>query len=253
MKLIKMPSIGQFNQTIKDIKHQAQYKETLEDGTVVMDRNAKLPTVEFTGTCKLHGSNASVCMNSNGELWAQSKGNIITPEKDNAGFAFFVESNKEYFREKLQEMLNEFNLNEVCIYGEWAGKGIQKGVAISELQKTFYAFGVKYQREKTKDYEWAQKPKVVLGHLSDGARIRSIYEFETYSVSIDTNNPKEYLSKLIEITDNIDKECPIGKELIQEKYGGKFEIINGKPNKDFSINILNNVKTLPDGEYTLWF
>ncbi len=208
-----MPSIGQFNTVIKDIKHQAQYKETLEDGTIVMDRNAKLPTVEFTGTCKLHGTNASVCMNSDGELWAQSKGNVITPEKDNAGFAFFIESNKEYFKDRLQEMIDAFGIVEVCIYGEWAGKGIQKGVAISELPKTFYAFGIKYRRKDSKDYEWAQKPKVVLSRLSNGESIRSIFEFDTYAVEIDMNNPKEHQNKMLEITEKVDKECPVGKEL----------------------------------------
>jgi hypothetical protein len=31
----------------------------------------------------------------------------------------------------------------VSIYGEWAGRGIQAGVGISQLEKKFYIFGVK--------------------------------------------------------------------------------------------------------------
>ena len=211
-ELIKMPSIGQFNQVIKDIQHAARYAGQDENDEPIFDRNAKMPTVVFRGSVKLHGTNASVCYDGE-NLWAQSKGNVITPEKDNAGFAMFVETHKEHLLSELKNMYDAFNLQKVCVYGEWAGKGIQKGVAISELEKTFYAFGIKFQRQNEEEMDWAQQPSVVLQHFSNGARIRSMFEFDTYFVEIDIDNPKEMQNKMIEITEKIDKECPVARDL----------------------------------------
>jgi hypothetical protein len=211
-ELIKMPSIGQYNTVVKDIQHQARYTGQDENDEPIFDRNAKLPTVTFKGTVKLHGTNASVCYDVE-NLWAQSKGNVITPEKDNAGFAMFVETNKEHFLKELKAMYDSFDLEKVCVYGEWDGKGIQKGVAISEIEKTFFAFAIKFLKKGEEDMRWAQNPEVVLEHLSDGNRIRSIFEFETYEIDVDIENPKEVQNKLIDITEKVEAECPVGKAM----------------------------------------
>ena len=34
------------------------------------------------------------------------------------------------------------SIHYITVFGEWAGKGVQPKVAISELPKTFYMFGV---------------------------------------------------------------------------------------------------------------
>lgn len=157
----------------------------------------------------VHNSNASICYNGE-NLWAQSKENIITVEKDNAGFAFFVETNKEYFTGKLAELREALGVEEVCIYGEWAGKGIQKGVAVTEIPKHFFMFSIKYKLEE--DYEWVEFPEASLELILDSERnIRSIYEFETYEMEIDFNKPELFNNKLIAITESVDKECPVGK------------------------------------------
>jgi len=214
--LIKMPSIGQYNVVVKDIQHQARYAGQDENDEAIFNRSAKLPTLTFKGTVKLHGTNASVCMNKDGELWAQSKGNIITPEKDNAGFAMFVEKNREHFTLHLGDMFKvNPEMTEVCVYGEWAGKGIQKGVAISELQKTFYMFGTKFLVQDEDDYRWAKDTELVLSVIAKNGEdtIKSIFDFETYEIEIDFENPKDKQNEMIKITDEIDKVCPVAKEL----------------------------------------
>jgi len=183
-----------------------------ENDNAIYDRNAKLPIVDFTGTVKLHGTNASICYDGT-DLWAQSKGNVITPEKDNAGFAMFVETNKEYLRKALEDIFKTSPMTEVCVYGEWAGKGVQKGVAISEIDKAFYMFSIKFKAEGEEDYRWARNPEMILGTIAKYGpeTIQSIFDFETYHVTIDLNDPKAIQNKMLEITTEVEKECPVGK------------------------------------------
>ena len=92
-EFIKYPKIGQFRQVIKHYKEFSAYCGKDVEGVPLMDYSKPLPTVTFTGTIKLHGTNASVVYNPTTEdLYAQSRNNIITVDKDNAEFAFFVES-----------------------------------------------------------------------------------------------------------------------------------------------------------------
>ena len=99
MEHIKYTSIEQFRNIINEVKHNAQYVGMDDYGDVVMNRNAKLPTLTFIGTVKCHGTNFSVCSDDTGEMWFQSRENIITPEKDNAGSAQFGIYNKDRFQQ----------------------------------------------------------------------------------------------------------------------------------------------------------
>jgi len=100
-------------------------------------------TIEFQAFPKLHrlngpiivtekidGTNACIII-ENGEIAAQSRTKLITPEKDNHGFARFVSENKEALIELLGEGRH---------YGEWWGKGIQRGYDIRI--KVFSLFNV---------------------------------------------------------------------------------------------------------------
>lgn len=116
MKHIAMTKIGQFRNVVKPVIDAARFVGTDENGEPIFNET-KPPVLKFTGTVKLHGTCASVCYDGK-EIWAQSKNNIITPEKDNAGFARFVYNNKEYF-EKLMKSL--YAGDTMALFGEWAG------------------------------------------------------------------------------------------------------------------------------------
>jgi hypothetical protein len=153
-KHISFPSIEQFRNVVANINRQANYIGTDVNGDPIYDPNLAKPVLKFKGTVKLHGTNAGVCYNKQDGLWAQSRENIITPEKDNAGFAFFVESHKETFLKLMAMVAKENDLGyaidvekaTISIYGEWAGANIQKGVGICNLPKSFFIFGVKLHR-----------------------------------------------------------------------------------------------------------
>ena len=93
-KFCSFPEIGQYRQIVKTITERERYIGKDEDGNKIYDHSKMLPVQKWTGTVKQHGTNAGVTINKDGEIWAQSRSNIITIQSDNAGFAFFVESKK---------------------------------------------------------------------------------------------------------------------------------------------------------------
>lgn len=72
-------------------------------------------------TEKIDGTNAAVGVTDDGEVYAQSRTRIITPENDNFGFAAWVEENKAQLSAELGVGLH---------FGEWYGKGIQRGYGL---------------------------------------------------------------------------------------------------------------------------
>ena len=145
-KFCSFPEIGQYRQIVKTITEHTRYVGKNENGDRIYNHLKELPIHKYTGTVKMHGTNAGVTINKEGEIYAQSRSNIITVEKDNAGFAFFVESRKDIFKYLFDKL--DFNgFDYITIFGEWCGGNIQKGVAINGLPKMFVIFDIKRSYE----------------------------------------------------------------------------------------------------------
>jgi len=212
-KHISYPSIEQFRNVISSINRQVSFAGFNEAGEPIYNSLATKPTLTFKGTVKLHGTNAGVSYNYNNGIWAQSRENIITPLKDNAGFAFFVSQNTNTligFFNKLAAN-NEVDLNAftLTIFGEWVGKGIQKGVAISNLDKSFFIFGAKVSdpENEQKSY-WIDTSELRSPHN----KIYNIEDYKTFSIDIDFNMPQLVQNDLIDMTIGVENECPVGAE-----------------------------------------
>lgn len=196
---IAFPSIEQFRHVIREVQHRARWAGTDENGDSIFDRTKPLPTLNFSGTVKLHGTNASVVLDRD-EIYFQSRNNIITPESDNAGFATWASN------VPLEVWRSVFPTNEkVVIYGEWCGKNIQKGVAISELPKMFVIFKILVDG---KFIDFKNKNKSELMQYS----IYGIHDFPTFSIDINFNSPELSQNILCELTEQVEKECPVGKQ-----------------------------------------
>ena len=222
-KHISYPSIEQFRNVIAGINRQFNFVGLDENGEAIYDHKKLKPTLTFKGTVKLHGTNAGVSFTSGYEpdssvYWIQSRENIITPEKDNAGFAFFVESKKHVFK-KFVDQINassfyDFRYNTVTIYGEWAGGNIQKGVGICNLPKSFFIFGVKVTPHTSTEEEQKTKPAFwIPSHYlkSPEDNIYNIEDFQTWEMEIDFNYPELVQNKLGELTLAVEEECPVAK------------------------------------------
>lgn len=217
-KMIKFPSIEQFRTIIATVLRQYNFAGLDENGDAIYDTTKPKPTLTFKGTVKLHGTNAAVSGNLSDGIWAQSRENIITPEKDNAGFAFFVESNKELFTELIATVFtkNEIDMleNTVTIYGEWAGGNIQKGVGVTNIEKSFFIFGVKVTPHTTTEEEAKVKPAYWVDYSylkSPENRIFNIDDYQTWTMDIDFNMPQLVQNKLSELTLAVEEECPVAK------------------------------------------
>lgn len=193
--MIKFPSIEQFRNVIREVKINHDYKGKNEVGEPIYLHDSPYPIIEFEGTVKLHGTNAGIVKHKHGEIEYQSRERVLSLMQDNAGFMLAM-MNKDF-----SNLFNQYWYTDyIAIFGEWCGKGIQKGVAVSELDKMFVIFAVNV------DGVWSD---IVDCELPEG--VYNINQFENYKLSIDFNNPELAQNTLIELTEKVEKECPVGK------------------------------------------
>jgi len=250
-KHISYPSIEQFRNVISSINRQVSFAGFDEAGEAIYNSLATKPTLTFKGTVKLHGTNAGVSYNYNDGIWAQSRENIITPLKDNVGFAFFVHSHENVFINLFDKLAtnNKVDLSKftLTIFGEWVGKGIQKSVAISNLDKSLFIFGAKVSdpENEQKSY-WIDTNDL----RSPTDKIYNIEDYKTYSIDIDFNMPQLVQNDLIDMTIEVENECPVGKSFGFEGTGEgivfvcNFNGINYRFKSKGEKHSISKVKTL---------
>ena len=183
--MYKYHSIEQYRSCIKEVKR--------------LWKDKPLPTLTFTGSVKLHGTNAGVELPAN---IPQSRNQVLAEGNDSYGFYTFHKERREIF----QQIYNSLGLDlPIVIYGEWAGKGIQQGVAISKLDRAFYIFGIKvitgedthYWLKKWYNFRFVEHRVFTLPSIC--------------SIEIDFNHPELTQNKLQELTLRVEEECPIGR------------------------------------------
>jgi len=214
-KHISYPKIPQFRNVVSNVNHAASYRGQDEDGNPVYEQNYTKPVIKMKGTVKVHGTNAGVCYNANDGIYTQSRNNSFEMDEQLAshqGFTAFVKLNEETFLEMFHDITVDNNVDThsstISIYGEWAGKGIQKGVAVSDVNKFFVIFGVKITPQEGSAY-WVDYTML----SNDDNRIFNIDDFGTYEVEVDFAMPSAVQNDLIQLTNQVEEECPVGKKL----------------------------------------
>jgi hypothetical protein len=208
--------IEQFRTVIRNVKHKAQVVGVDADGEYIMDRTRPMPTLKFQGTVKLHGTNAGIVYDIDDDTFTyQSRERVLSLTEDNAGFMLWATSHEGDFRYIVENLWIPDEAKKIVIFGEWCGRGIQKGVAVSELPKMFVIFAIKaidaegdsiwLDISEDKDYLFC------CGCDGNDFSIQSIYDFPTYEIDIDFNFPAIAQNKMIEITEAVEAECPVGK------------------------------------------
>lgn len=82
-------------------------------------------------TEKLDGTNAQVIVTRDGRVGAASRNRLITPEEDNFGFAAWVQANADELRK----------LGPGRHFGEWYGRGIQRGYGLDTRRFALFNAG----------------------------------------------------------------------------------------------------------------
>jgi hypothetical protein len=84
---------------------------------------------DITVTEKIDGTNAAIHFDGEGNVAAQSRKRLITPENDNFGFARWAHENREDLFEALGPGTH---------FGEWWGKGIQRGYGLDHRRFSLF-------------------------------------------------------------------------------------------------------------------
>lgn len=212
-KVFKFPSIEAFRHVIQNVSHRARYAGKDENGDIIYDETAELPTLEFRGSVKLHGTNAGIVWQWNPlafeyEMQTQSRTNIITPTSDNAGFAAFAYTmNHNGLLAQIMRVYGDdlgYTPAVVRLYGEWCGGNIQKGVALNGLDKMFVIFAIKIDDVWLTDEQLSEIK-------SPEEKIYNILDYPTYTAVIDFNKPKEAAEAMTKMVEGVEAECPVGK------------------------------------------
>jgi hypothetical protein len=195
---LEFPSIEQFRNVIKDVNRTK--------GTT------NSPKITFHGTVKLHGTNAGIGLTKEDRFWAQSRKHLVTPETDNYGFGEYVYNNEEYFTDILKEIRTRFNGTTVLFFGEWCGDNIQTNVALQKLPKMFVMYAIRV------DDNWYNHNEIK-SYFYHNINFYNIDEFPTWDLEIDFSNPEFIQYKLCELTEFVEKCCPVAKQLGVEGTG----------------------------------
>ena len=209
-KHVRFSKIPQFRDVIRNVNHQTQFVKLDDDGEPIYNPNAKKPILTFKGTVKLHGSNGGVCFSDEGELWFQSRKRILSIDSDNNGFWQFCHDRKESFMEFINQ-INHFYFNDnhpgiIGIFGEYCGQGINAGCAIHKLSKRFVIFAIKIVPREGDSYYLDAS-----GLVDWDNQIYNINDFITYRVQVDFNYPELAQNKFVELVNEVEQECPVGK------------------------------------------
>lgn len=172
-------------------------------------RNGEYPEITFLSKIKLHGTNAGIRIDPDGTVTAQSRNNDLAEQSHNHGFALWVKENQSYW----QSIKNEEYT--IVVFGEWAGNGVQRNVAVSTLPRSFYVFSVWFLDGESivSKYNNPNLIKSMLNHprreLENGVFPDNLHVIPNHSeITIDFSSPEESLQIINNDVAEIDKEDP---------------------------------------------
>ena len=205
------PSINQFRNVVQHVRKQAAFLGLDEQGEAIYNHAPVFPKLSFTGTVKLHGTNAAIVFDKGYTF--QSRERVLTREQDNAGFMTHMQQyliSISMMFQRIAEQNKIQGLNDlIAVYGEWCGGNIQKGVAITGLPKMFVIFAIKINDQ------WMDTPNVSCPEAS----IYNIKDYLGYTIDIDFEHPELVQNRLAELTAEVEACCPIGKAHGKEGVG----------------------------------
>jgi len=219
---IPYPKIKQFRHVIRDVRTA---RDLVENQDLKDWKRIRLyPTYTFVGTVKLHGTNSSVGYHRASQtFWTQSRNRILNAKNDNAGFHAFCISKKDVFLEMFDIMYahTAVDKNDIVVFwGEWCGKGIQKDLIINTLDRRFFVFDVAHvspnheekEFQNCKILQWFSYTSLRALNFTKWAihHIYTIHNYKMFTMDIDFNSPETARERLLEYTQEVCRECPVG-------------------------------------------
>lgn len=210
------PSIGQPRQLIREVIERQQYEGRDEKGKAIYNKAKPLDELIIQGTVKLDGANCSVVLTKDGDLYAQSRTILLNRVDDVYGFNTFFEEHREYFKQRLSADLDDNYA--VVVYGEWVGRNNTQTAAMKDVDNIFVIFDLytikEDERVSAVDSNKNRTPQpIAKAHIfsSFEKRIYTIDQFQTWRYKITADKFYMINNKLVELTEEVEKECPVAK------------------------------------------
>tara|TARA_R110000823_G_scaffold97570_2_gene211899 strand:+ start:4397 stop:5404 length:1008 start_codon:yes stop_codon:yes gene_type:complete len=227
------PSIEGFHRVRKDVT-----KYVLVNGPV-----------NYGAKVKLHGTNAGILIKPDGRVMAQSRSRIITSGDDNMGFARWVEDTSHYWQQFTE------NYKDVTIYGEWCGKGIMKGVSISDIgEKIFAVFMAQTGSSDDEDATVSFEPTELINMLFHSSLYRppnNVFILPWYedNIVVDFFNPsqlEDVVGEMNKMVADVEKCDPWVKEHFDIEGMGEGLVFY--PMKERSRHVMSSLMFKAKGE-----
>lgn len=174
----------------------------------------------FEGFAKMHGTNASVVCLPLGDYYYQTRRRVLLEGEDNHGFRAAMEAlGKGYARDTVLAMAgvgDPTNLEHPLVaWGEWVGPGVQRGVALSQLDKRrFVVFWTREMLAYNEDGEpiWAPWRRPDPRFHDPMGVIYPIQQVSPrYTLELDLRCPGAAKPYLEELVAEVEAECPVGR------------------------------------------
>lgn len=189
---------------------------------------------KYRGKIKLHGTNAGIHF-QNGSVYPMKRSGFITVYDDNCGFAKFV-----------SELNGSLHGTDMIVYGEWAGPGVQKTDAVTQIpQKTFFVFSIYDIENDVMVIEPEVIEDIVTSIFGERFEDKNIYvlPWQTEEIEIDfsrQNSCQKFISGVMhQIDTDIAKQDPYIKEIFGVEGPGEGFVFYGTAGQQFDGTALD--------------
>ena len=211
MEFVPFPKIGRLCHAVDSCKYYRDLPDVLT----------------YEGTVKLHGTNTAVVQDSpDGSIAVQSRNKFIEPnvpcrpKTDNCGSAAFVMARESEFKEIFAAIRSrtepavvaklvvsgdrvELKLTQpVVLFGEFIGRGVQKGVGVSAFDPFLVLFDMVVGNRR-----------VPFSEECDARGVRNVREFETWTLSVPRDGIEEATERADTIAERVGADCPVARSL----------------------------------------
>ena len=194
MSFHPFPHIGNFRKLNSDVEK-----------AVVQFPNEEVP---YRGTVKIHGTNAAVSQRlAGGELSCQSRNRLLHAGEDNFGFSAFMDQRRESCDRLFSRCRLVGGEGVYHVFGEFAGQGIQKGMAVSAIPKFFVIFAV------CREGDFMDLSNLGHDFHDHSQNIYNVFDFGQWTLTLKRSNMNASDDIIKEITAEICAECPAGRFL----------------------------------------
>lgn len=207
---------------------------SIENGRYIVDKVVEKFIPEGADSCevvasvKIHGTCSAIVKHAeDGPITFQSRSRILTADDDNAAFFSTMAKNMKAVHSMFHDIESAAITLAwpIIVYGEWCGKGIQKNVAVNEIEKTFVIF-------KILDGKGAWIDTALCKNVQAPPLIRNLSEIPSYSFVLRKDELQADLDKITEAVDQIDQQCPFAFQLFGISGHGEGLVLRPKASTD---------------------